>query len=142
MKMFSAFFLLMHRFYSSRFIVNAAERTFATASVYSPPECFLSADAATHGSRNATFELILAEDYDELDGRVLTTSIRALKQRGAHRCWHKHSTFLEHLVGVHDILRLWGQGAFKSRSQLSPFSLTPHKTDHNLPYLIPSEFNE
>ncbi|GAX19989.1 hypothetical protein FisN_1Lh537 [Fistulifera solaris] len=110
MKMSSAFLLLMHRFYSSRFIVKAAERTFATASVYSPPECFLSAETITNSSRNATFELILAEDYDQLDGPVLATSIGALKQRGAHRCWHKHSTFLEHLVGVHNVLRLWGQG--------------------------------
>lgn len=40
---------------------------------------------------------------------VLPSSIVALKERGAHRCWHKHSTFLEHLVGVHNILRLWGE---------------------------------
>jgi hypothetical protein len=107
----TTFLLLMHQFCPSRWIVNAAERTFATASAYSPPECLLSAEDVTRGNRNRTFELILAGGYDELDGLVLTTSIDVLKQRGAHRCWHKHSTFLEHLVGVHNILRLWGQGA-------------------------------
>lgn len=57
-----------------------------------------------------TFESILAGDWDELDATVLPNSIHMLKERGAHRCWHKHSNFLEHLVGVHNILRLWGQG--------------------------------
>lgn len=110
----STFLVLLFRFYP-----NAAERTFATASVYTPPECFLSA-TTTHQNRNGTFELILAGDYDELDGPVLTNSIDALKQRGAHRCWHKHSTFLEHLVGVHNILRLWSQGAtFPNLSRFS-----------------------
>jgi ribulose bisphosphate carboxylase small subunit len=55
-------------------------------------------------------ERMLAGEYESLDPVVLTRSIKALKERGAHRCWHKHSTFLEHLVGVHNILRLWGQG--------------------------------
>jgi hypothetical protein len=59
--------------------------------------------------REDLFELILADDYDSLDP-TLSASISQLKARGAHRCWHKHSTFLEHLVGVHNILRLWGQG--------------------------------
>jgi ribulose bisphosphate carboxylase small subunit len=57
-----------------------------------------------------TLEAILADDYDWLDEDVLKNSVTALQSRGAHRCWHKHSTFLEHLVGVHNILRLWGQG--------------------------------
>jgi hypothetical protein len=43
------------------------------------------------------------------DSEVFDRAIDLLKQRGAHRCWHKHSTFLDHLVGVADILRLWGQ---------------------------------
>jgi hypothetical protein len=54
------------------------------------------------------FENILAEDYEALD-IALPKSIVELKKRGAHRCWHKHSTFLQHLLGVHNILRLWGQ---------------------------------
>lgn len=40
---------------------------------------------------------------------TLPNTILEIKKRGGHRCWHKHSTFLEHLVGVHNILRLWGQ---------------------------------
>ena len=64
------------------------------------------------------FELCLAEDYDVMDPDVLTQSIATiatLKKRGAHRSWHKHSTFLQHLVGVHNILRLWGQGSIIGR---------------------------
>jgi hypothetical protein len=45
----------------------------------------------------------------EQDGDVFVRAISLLKQRNAHRCWHKHSTFLDHLVGVADILRLWNQ---------------------------------
>lgn len=55
-------------------------------------------------------EQLLADDYDAMDPVVLPNSVSALKSRGAHRCWHKHSTFLDHLLGVHNILRLWGQG--------------------------------
>lgn len=61
-------------------------------------------------ARYRILEQILADDYEALDPDVLSRSIDALKERGAHRCWHKHSTFLEHLLGVHNILRLWGQG--------------------------------
>lgn len=41
------------------------------------------------------------------DNDVIARSINLLKDRGAHRCWHKHSVFLDHLVGVADILYLW-----------------------------------
>ena len=56
------------------------------------------------------FENCLAEDYDEIDPGVLPRSVTVLKRRGAHHSWHKHSTFLQHLVGVHNILHLWGHG--------------------------------
>lgn len=61
---------------------------------------------------NATemLELILAEDFESMDPSTLPESIQSLKNRGAHRCWHKHSTFLQHLTSVHNMLRLWGQG--------------------------------
>jgi tetratricopeptide (TPR) repeat protein len=59
--------------------------------------------------RETVFERILAADYESLDAS-LPSSVLELKNRGAHRCWHKHSTFLEHLLGVHNILRLWNQG--------------------------------
>jgi hypothetical protein len=61
------------------------------------------------------FEQLLENDYDSIDPIVLPSCIKELKQRGAHRCWHKHSTFLDHLLGVHNILRLWGQGAIVGR---------------------------
>jgi ribulose bisphosphate carboxylase small subunit len=65
--------------------------------------------------RSVTLEQILADDFDALDPVVLSRSIMSLKNRGAHRCWHKHSTFLEHLLGVHNILRLWRQSPIIGR---------------------------
>lgn len=62
----------------------------------------------SHKSANETFELMLAQDFKELDP-VLPSAIKEVKERGGHRCWHKHSTFLDHLLGVHNILKLWGQ---------------------------------
>jgi hypothetical protein len=61
------------------------------------------------------YEKLLANDYDVIDPLVLPGCIKALKNRGAHRCWHKHSSFLDHLLGVHNILRLWGQGEIVGR---------------------------
>ena len=63
----------------------------------------------------ALFEDILASNYEEIDPLVLPNCVKALKHRGAHRCWHKHSTFLDHLLGVHNMLRLWGQGTTVGR---------------------------
>jgi len=64
--------------------------------------------------RLETLELILADDYEALDP-TLPVSIAEIKKRGGHRCWHKHSTFLEHLIGVHNILRLWNESAVVAR---------------------------
>jgi ribulose bisphosphate carboxylase small subunit len=61
------------------------------------------------------FEQILASDYEGIDPLILPNCVTALKDRGAHRCWHKHSTFLDHLLGVHNMLRLWGQGSVVGR---------------------------
>lgn len=81
-----------------------------------PLECRAGLDINDVDPSNAIIlELILASEYESLDPLVLTNSIKALKERGAHRCWHKHSTFLEHLLGVHNILRLWGQGRIIAR---------------------------
>ena len=66
-------------------------------------------------SSSVLLEQILANDYEQLDAVALPHSVAALKERGAHRCWHKHSTFLDHLLGVHHTLRLWGQGAVIGR---------------------------
>jgi hypothetical protein len=52
-------------------------------------------------------ERILARAHDDSD--AILRAIDLLKRRGAHLCWHKHSSFLDHLVGVADILWLWGQ---------------------------------
>ena len=59
-------------------------------------------------------ELILDDDYEAIDSS-LPESIRQLKQRGSHRCWHKRSTFLQHLVSVHNMLRLWEQSKVSAR---------------------------
>lgn len=71
--------------------------------------------AATEVSPADVLEQILADNYEAMDPLVLPNSVTALKGRGAHRCWHKHSTFLDHLLGVHNILRLWGQGKIIGR---------------------------
>ncbi|KAL3824291.1 hypothetical protein ACJIZ3_020320 [Penstemon smallii] len=34
--------------------------------------------------------------------------VSVLQSVGAGECWHKHGSFLEHLVGVYRILKLWG----------------------------------
>ncbi|KAH0463994.1 hypothetical protein IEQ34_006780 [Dendrobium chrysotoxum] len=39
---------------------------------------------------------------------ALSTLLCALRAAGAGECWHKHGTFLAHLIGVHRILTLWG----------------------------------
>lgn len=50
---------------------------------------------------------LLREDWASVDP-LLPTLIDALKQRGAAECWHKHSTFLDHLLGTCRIAVLWG----------------------------------
>lgn len=67
-----------------------------------------------HHDGRLVLEAILANDYAAFDdaeqeSKPLSECLNALKNRGAHRCWHKHSTFLDHLLGVHNILRLWGE---------------------------------
>jgi hypothetical protein len=98
---------------ASRHVVAlAAEAEAAAAAAESEPTC---TDAITQLSstsddwRETMFDQIIADDYESLDS-TLPGSVATLKKRRAHLCWHKHSTFLEHLLGVHHILRLWGQG--------------------------------
>ena len=85
--------------------------------VHASEECKVSKYSVEHLSTqnvNVTFELILAENYQELDPSLPST-ILEIKNRGGHRCWHKHSTFLDHLLGVHNILRLWDQSLTTAR---------------------------
>mmetsp|Transcript_5010 Transcript_5010/g.8221 ORF Transcript_5010/g.8221 Transcript_5010/m.8221 type:complete len:414 (-) Transcript_5010:100-1341(-) len=89
--------------------------------------------------RDTLFEQILADDYESLDA-TLPNSVAELKKRGAHRCWHKHSTFLEHLLGVHHILRLWGQGEIVARVGL--FHSAYSNSYVNLALFDPSEEEE
>jgi hypothetical protein len=53
-------------------------------------------------------DLILSQAYGDINPR-LPACLDDLKRRGSYRCWHKHSTFHDHLLGVYMILRLWGQ---------------------------------
>lgn len=48
----------------------------------------------------------LREDHVAVDA-ALPSIIDAAKARGAAECWHKHSSFLSHLLGVHRIATLW-----------------------------------
>ncbi|CAN6675213.1 unnamed protein product [Malus baccata var. baccata] len=45
--------------------------------------------------------------------------VAALRSVGAGECWHKHGTFLEHLVDIYRILKIWKAPA----SALRPLSL-------------------
>jgi len=74
----------------------------SSSSSYSSSSC-----SANDGASAIMLDRILADEYEYDD--VLKRSVIALKERGAHRCWHKHSTFLQHLLSVHNILRLWGE---------------------------------
>jgi hypothetical protein len=65
-------------------------------------------------SSNNVLEAMLSSDYATIDP-TLPNSVQILKRRRAHKCWHKHSTFLDHLLGVHHILRLWGQSPIVGR---------------------------
>ncbi|XP_057527421.1 uncharacterized protein LOC130806387 [Amaranthus tricolor] len=38
----------------------------------------------------------------------LPSLISVLKSVGAGECWHKHGTFLDHLIDIYRILKLWG----------------------------------
>ncbi|XP_020112821.1 uncharacterized protein LOC109727222 [Ananas comosus] len=44
----------------------------------------------------------------ELVDPALPSLVSVLRSAGAGECYHKHGTFLAHLVGVHRILTLWG----------------------------------
>lgn len=61
------------------------------------------------------FEKIVSNDFEKLDEPILSNTIQAIKERGGHKCWHKHSTFLDHLVSCHNILRLWGENEIVGR---------------------------
>ena len=60
------------------------------------------------------FDFILEENYDSID-ESLTKSLAEIRNRGGNKCWHKHSTFKDHLLNVHNILRLWGQNSTVGR---------------------------
>nr|CAD1830718.1 unnamed protein product [Ananas comosus var. bracteatus] len=44
----------------------------------------------------------------ELADPALPSLVSVLRGAGAGECWHKHGTFLGHLLGVHRALKLWG----------------------------------
>ncbi|KAF0934567.1 hypothetical protein E2562_025658 [Oryza meyeriana var. granulata] len=49
----------------------------------------------------------LRGEEDQVDP-ALPKLAAVLRAAGAGECWHKHGTFLAHLLDVHRILRLWG----------------------------------
>jgi butyrate kinase len=49
---------------------------------------------------------LLREEHGKVDA-ALPALIDAIKATGAAACWHKHSSFLSHLLGVHRIAALW-----------------------------------
>ena len=49
---------------------------------------------------------LLRERYGEVDAAI-PAMLSVLSDRGADECWHKHSTFMQHLVGVWRSLTLF-----------------------------------
>lgn len=66
-------------------------------------------------AKENVFEKLLSNDFEDLDDPILSNTIQAIKERGGHKCWHKHSTFLDHLLSCHNILRLWGENEIVGR---------------------------
>ena len=59
-------------------------------------------------SQETLLDSITRGDWIAVDPQ-LPSILASLQERGSHRCWHKHSTFHEHLLSVHNILRIWNQ---------------------------------
>lgn len=66
---------------------------------------------------SSTLKLLLREQYGTVDGSI-PRMLQVLSERGADECWHKHSTFKQHLVGVWRILNLWDQRSSVCRAGL------------------------
>ncbi|KAL2938990.1 Coatomer subunit epsilon [Bienertia sinuspersici] len=49
----------------------------------------------------------LRGELEKIDPK-LPSLVAVLKSVGAGECWHKHGSFLEHLVDIYRILKLWG----------------------------------
>jgi hypothetical protein len=98
--------MFLHRFLALFMVVGYSLATPGS----SPDICRVSIETHDHveESPNDLFNLILAESYSKIDPQ-LPACLEDLKRRGSHRCWHKHSTFHDHLLSVYKILRLWGQ---------------------------------
>jgi hypothetical protein len=68
---------------------------------------------ATMPSNKSLDELLSAarpflRGEEEQTDPALPQLAAVLRAAGAGECWHKHGTFLAHLLDVHRILRLWG----------------------------------
>jgi hypothetical protein len=50
---------------------------------------------------------LLREEYDKIDPEI-SEILAAVRARGGAECWHKHSSFLSHLVSTWAIAALWG----------------------------------
>ncbi|XP_050374914.1 uncharacterized protein LOC126792551 [Argentina anserina] len=48
----------------------------------------------------------LRGELESID-KKLPSLVRVLQSVGAGECWHKHGTFLEHLVDIYRILKIW-----------------------------------
>jgi len=62
----------------------------------------------THYTLSPVEKNILRQTYDEIDPK-LSFLLDELSKQGASECFHKHSTFKDHLFGVWKIMKLWGQ---------------------------------
>ena len=61
---------------------------------------------AAAGKVSPLVQAFLRGNYHAIDPKV-PVMMELLAERGAPECWHKHSTFMQHLVGVWRSLTLF-----------------------------------
>ena len=66
------------------------------------------AGSVTAGSVTPLVRRFLRGQYGAIDPAI-PAMMDLLAERGAPECWHKHSTFMQHLVGVWRGLTLFNQ---------------------------------
>jgi hypothetical protein len=120
-------------------VVLLAAMSSASSTTEEAPSCDADGLTNSHDIREARMETILREDWNALDPS-LSHSLERLKDRKAHKCWHKHSTFLEHLLNTHNILTLWG--APQTTARMGLFHSAYSNSYVNLALLNPQNTSE
>ncbi|KAE9452156.1 hypothetical protein C3L33_15945, partial [Rhododendron williamsianum] len=91
-----------------------------SSSLSPPPKPQSQPNATPHGNQQPPQQYLqtllqsarpfLTGDLSPIDPN-LPSLISLLRSVGANECWHKHGTFLHHLLNIHRILTLWNSPA-------------------------------